>query len=315
MKMTDHLDLTVPQMRLMHIFDTVESKGDFDDRRARAMLDYLRELANESATATPTLDAFLTGTLPPLDFYWYYDAVLREAHQADCSGPAPDQVSLGEYHDALLNCFPRIFLELFPTPEKTVDPARNLLVTWEMGYGWKIREELWHAPSEVREISKIIFDYIETCVNGFPFQYQNFLTRWTHYLLTREWPDNAEELDRERRLRLSYQEVNAHLAAENQAYREASQDHFITIIDAARAVLRLEFGQDDIEAQAEALKKRIMRCNPGLTSVFSGKLRRKYFAVGRVIDAFKRDKTINLTNNAIHDAIRAKAMQRCDLEE
>lgn len=311
------IELSVPQRRLMEIFSQHEDGGDFGDGRIRNLLKYLRELLKKEKVPAKTLDDMLDGLLPPIDFYGYYDATMRNLYgsEPDCYAPMPDELPEAEYLASLRNCFPKVFLELLSKPVKWVDPKGNLILTWALGYDRYICDEVWYASEDTRMIFRIISDYIEIRANPWPSMMEYFLADWTKYLLTREWPDNIEELKYERRLRLSFQEVNAHLAAENQAFREASQDHFITIIDAARAVLRLEFEQDDIEAQAEALKKRIMRCNPGLTPVFSGKLRRKYFAVGRVIDAFKRDKTIKLTNSAIHDAIRAKAAPRSELEE
>jgi hypothetical protein len=311
------IELSVPQRRLMEIFSQHEDGGDFVDGRIRNLLEYLRELLKNENTPAKTLDEMLNGALPPIDFYGYYDATMRNLYGSDpdCYAQMPDELSEAEYLASLRNCFPKIFLALLSKPVKWVDPKGNLILTWAMGYDRYVCDEVWYASEDTRMIFRIISDYIEVRANPWPSMMEYFLADWTKYLLTREWPDNTEELKYERRLRLSFQEVNAHLSAENQAFREASQDHFITIIDAARAVLRVEFGQDDIEVQAEALKKRIMRSNPDLKPIFSGKLRRRYFPVGRVIAAFQGDEKIKLTNNAIHDAIRAKAVPRCDLGE
>ena len=316
MTMNEQLDLTIPQVRLMHIFVYIEHGYDYDDHRAKALLTYLQELVREDGIDTPMLDALLGGTLPPLNFSRYFSEVMREVNQCESAdySPTPNEIPLGEYRDALQNCFPALFPALFPEPVWQIDPARNLLVSWAMGYDRKIQDELWNASDDTCQIATVIYAYIDTCIENWPFLHQSFLSHWNHYLLTRKWPDKSEELERERNLRQSFQEINAHLAAENQAHRLAQDEHLITIIDAARAVLRVEFGQDDVEKLADALKKRIIRGNPALAPALIGKQNREYFSVNTLIPLFQDDDRIHLTNGAIHDAIRARSVPRSKLE-
>ena len=128
------IELTVPQRRLMEIFAKLDGNGDFDDKRVRRLLEYMRELLNQEKVQSKTLGEMLDGTLPPIDFYGYYDATMRDLYEcdSDCYSPAPDELSEADYQDSLIQCFPKIILELLPKPEKWIDPAKNLILTWEM---------------------------------------------------------------------------------------------------------------------------------------------------------------------------------------
>ena len=59
-----------------------------------------------------------------------------------------------------------------------------------MGYGEKVRSELENVyDDELRAVLSVVYDYIQVCISGCLISYQQFLSRWTYYLLTREWPD------------------------------------------------------------------------------------------------------------------------------
>ena len=151
----EHLELTIPQRHLMEIFAKTDVKGDYGDQCVRALLTYVRELLSRQGHHSRTLDALLDGTLPRLDFGRYYHIVMCNVY--DCSidtpGVSPESLPLQEYRNSLRNCFPRIFYDLFPDPVRYIAPERNLLVTWEMGYGEKVRSELENVyDDEMRDV-------------------------------------------------------------------------------------------------------------------------------------------------------------------
>lgn len=188
----EHLELTIPQRHLMEIFAKTDVKGDYGDQCVRTLLMYVRELLSRQGHLSRTLDALLDGTLPQLDFARYYHIVMCKVY--DCSidtpGVSPESLPLQEYRNSLRNCFPRIFYDLFPDPVRYIAPERNLLVTWEMGYGEKVRSELENIyDDELRAVLSVVYDYIQVCISGCLISYQQFLSCWTYYLLTREWPD------------------------------------------------------------------------------------------------------------------------------
>lgn len=310
------IELTVPQRRLMEIFAETEVHGEYGDSRARVLLTYLRERLKEAKIPSPMLDALLDGTLPPLDFSRFFDMVMREVYSCspgEGAGMSPFELSPGEYRDALLNCFPKIIHDLFPEPVATIDPAWNLLVTWTMWYGDKIRDELLNVTDdELISLLGLIYEYLWACTENHPAYHRYFLSHWTRYLLTREWPDKEEELrelwEKEKTLRVSFQNVNAHLVAENTELRNSDKERFITVMDAARAVLRVVYGQDNVDAEADALKKRIVRNNPQLTAAFPGQQGRIFFPVETLIPLFQADRKIGLTEGQIADSIRAKGL-------
>ena len=145
----------------------------------------------------------------------------------------------------------------------------------------------------------------------------NFLAQWTNYLLTREWSDKEafykQKWHSEKALRESYQQVNEHLVKENLELKEAIQERFITIMDAARAVMAKLYHKDDVEVPADNLRKLITRHNSSLAADFTGKQNRSYFAVEKLIPLFKAE-DIALTDGEITDAIINKARTREELE-
>lgn len=314
------IELTVPQRRLMEIFAKLDGNGDFDDKRVRRLLEYMRELLNQEKVQAKTLGEMLDGTLPPIDFYGYYDATMRDLYEcdSDCYSPAPDELSEADYQDSLIQCFPKIILELLPKPEKWIDPAKNLILTWEMGYDRYIHDEVWHTSEETRRIFRIVSDYIEVRAYGWPFMMEHFLSDWTNYLLTREWPDNEafyqQKWQTEKALRESYQNVNTHLVEENHVLKDSLKERFITLTDAARAVLRVIYGQDNVDKEADALRKRISRNNPDMPIAFTGKQGRTFYSVETLIPVFIADRQIGLTEGQIATAIRPAGKSREELE-
>ena len=313
----ERLELTIPQRRLMEIFAKTEVKGDYGDQRVRALLMYVRELLSEHGHHSKNLDSMLDGTLPRLDFRRYYDAAMRAIYDCDdeTGGISPEELSPQEYRESMLNCFPKMFYDLFPKPVQYVMPEFNLLVTWEMWYGDIIKQELMDiGDSELISVLQITYEYIDVCVSGWPEFHQYFLSRWTHYLLTREWPDNEalykQRWLEEKELREAFQKANAHLAKENQEYSDALKEHFITVAEAARAVLRVVYGQDNVEKEADAWRKRIAESGIELGDAIVGRQGRKFYSVTKVIKAFQETNRETVTDVQIADAVNARAVPK-----
>ena len=312
-----HLELTIPQRHLMEIFAKTDVKGDYGDQCVRALLTYVRELLSRQGRHSRTLDALLDGTLPRLDFGRYDHIVMCNVY--DCSidtpGVSPESLPLQEYRNSLRYCFPRIFYDLFPDPVRYIAPERNLLVTWEMGYGEKVRNELENVyDDELRAVLSVVYDYIQVCISGCLISYQQFLSRWTYYLLTREWPDKEafykEKWSHEKELREAFQRANAHLARENQEYSEALNERFITVADAARAVLRTVYDHDNVDREADAWRKRVAESGVELGEAVTGRQRRKFYPVPKIIRAFQETNRETVTDIQIADAINARAIPK-----
>ena len=313
------IELSVPQRRLMEIFAKDLNEGDFGDKRIRLLLEYLRELLADEKMPSDTLCRMLDGTLLDLDFYKFYTAHMCNIYDCDYDSyaPTPDELSAEDYLDSLKNCFPQVFTGLLEKPRQFISASENLILTWEMGYGNRICDEIYTASEETRQIAYIIYDYIDTRSNAWPFMMDNFLAQWTNYLLTREWSDKEafykQKWHSEKALRESYQQVNEHLVKENLELKEAIQERFITIMDAARAVMAKLYHKDDVEVPADNLRKLITRHNSNLVADFTGKQNRSYFAVEKLIPLFKAE-DIALTDGEITDAIINKARTREELE-
>ena len=184
-----------------------------------------------------------------------------------------------------------------------------------MGYGEKVRSELENVyDDELRAVLSVVYDYIQVCVSGCLISYQQFLSRWTYYLLTREWPDKEafykEKWSHEKELREAFQRANAHLARENQEYGEALNERFITVADAARAVLRTVYDHDNVDREADAWRKRVAESGVELGEAVTGRQRRKFYPVPKIIRAFQETNRETVTDIQIADAINARAIPK-----
>ncbi len=316
----DKLSLTIPQRHLMEIFAETHNIGPYGDQCARALLTYLQSLLAEAGYSSPTLDRMLAGTLPPLNFDRFFNQVMCSVYDCDREyWLSPSVIPLQEYQDALLNCFPKVFHDLFPQPTESIDPAKNLLVTWEMWYGDKIVEELDNVKDDdLRGILSLINRYIRVCAAGWPAFHQFFLSWWTHYLLTREWPDDGEifkaKWQAEEEFRKSCQKTLSLTLQENQQLKSAMEGHYITVMEAARAVLRSLYGQDKVEKETDAWRKRVMACGEDLGVPIEGRQGRKYYPVENVIAAFQTTNRESITDEDIADAIHAKSLAKARLK-
>ncbi len=314
------LDLTIPQRHLMEIFANADPISTYGDECVRSLLTYVQSLLTEIHYSSPTLDRMLAGTLPHIDFERRIMVALCEAY--DCSidecGVSLSEITQDDYRGMLQNCYPKIIDDLFPEPVKSIDPTQNLLVTWEMGYGLKIREELWNIENEeFRAILSLIYEYIMVCSSGWPVLYQSFLADWTKYLLTREWPDNEAELraklQEEKELRMSYQKSNIILMKKNQEYEDAKDGSFITVMEAARAVLEKIYGRDSIDKEADAWRKRVTDGKFDLGTPIEGRQGRKFYPVGNIISAFQATNQEMITDEDIAHAIDSRSISKARL--
>ena len=85
----------------------------------------------------------------------------------------------------------------------------------------------------------------------------------------------------------AFQRANAHLARENQEYGNALKERFITVADAARAVLRTVYDHDNVDREADAWRKRIAESGVELGEAVTGRQRRKFYPVPKIIRAFQ----------------------------
>ena len=75
----------------------------------------------------------------------------------DCYIPTPDELSTEDYLDSLKNCFPQVFMGLLETPRQFIKASENLILTWEMWYGNRIRDEIYTASEETRQVAYIVY--------------------------------------------------------------------------------------------------------------------------------------------------------------
>ncbi len=329
MKMNiQQLDLTIPQRHLMEIFADEKYHDNYGNKRIHALLTYMRSLLAESGYASPSLDMLLDGQASPLDFESFYIktvrhevARIRDGKDWEEHAVPPQELSLQKYKKALGRFFPRIFLDLFPKPVKTVNPSTNLLAAWEMGYGQKIRwDELTNVKNDdLKAIMLIIYNYIWVCVNRFPSFYQMFLSSWTHYLLTHEWPDNEaffkEKWLQEEGFRKSCQQTLEYALEENRRLQNALGGRYITVMEAARAVLEKIYGRDSIDKEADAWRKRVTDGKFDLGTPIEGRQGRKFYPVENIISAFQATNQEMITDEDIAHAIDSRSRLKTKLKQ
>lgn len=76
--------------------------------------------------------------------------------------------------------------------------------------------------------------------------------------------------------------------------QELYAERFITIIDAARTVLSMEFGPRFTSKNARALERRIMRMEPDESRTFEGEGSRKLYPIDILIPYFIKDRKVEL---------------------
>ncbi len=96
----------------------------------------------------------------------------------------------------------------------------------------------------------------------------------------------------------------------HQEYGEALNERFITVADAARTVLRTVYDHDNVDREADAWRKRIAESGVELGEAVTGRQRRKFYPVPKIIRAFQETNRETVTDIQIADAINARAIPK-----
>ncbi|MFA6717114.1 MAG: hypothetical protein WCS27_17180 [Victivallaceae bacterium] len=290
----------------------------YDDTLCRKLLKYLQDLLHEKKFKTPQLDMLLAGKYPTLNVEKIINDELNIAHDYEGYYFTPlEDFSCEQYEDILHNLFPPVFSEYFPYGTKSLESDENILLTWHLYAERKVREELWYAPDELRPFCCLIYDYINAKISEDCIIMEHFLRNYNHFILSHKWRETEQlqlKLKEESLLREQFQSINAHLAKENEQYQNALKTRYITLKDAARAVLRIKYHKDDVESKADAVIKRLKRRYPKLPIPLngSGKQGRQYYPVNSLIPLFQS--VIKLPEADISCAIRTVGIPRDQLD-
>ncbi len=253
-----------------------------------------------------------------MDFYSYYKTTMRNLYDCDndCYAPNPDELSIEEYQDTLLNCFPKIIFEFLSTPRKMIDPNDNFILTWELISDINLLEQIWNASEETCRIYRIIYEYLELKCNPYPFVMEEFFSNWTHYILTNEWPDKTSEL--EKKLKKAHEDIdllektNNRYSSRLEEYKVLIEERYTTIKDAARALLIVTMDKNPLENEVNTITKRITRKISELTYI-AGKQNRKYYSIDEITSFFQNDDEINLTNADVKNIIYKNSIPKSQI--
>lgn len=273
----------------------------YDDTTAIELLKYLQTLAHAEKVPTPKLDQYLAGEYPPVDMGWHIDDILRNRCGMEYEGFTDvSAIPLDQYQDICKNIFPEIILKIFPEPVAKLDPYINLLPIWELELYRKVSDEVWYGSDELRGTFALIRDYIYLCVHDWELHTAElFFTSWNEYLLTQKWPDRIAELESELQDAQEYNRT-ADLMLEMQsrrmnALRSAAEEHYITLTDAARRVLTVEFDHNPCDKDVRALAMWLSRQLENADSIQLQDKRSRYFRCEDVLTALEHHTNIRLT--------------------
>ena len=273
----------------------------YDDTTAIELLKYLQTLAHAEKVPTPKLDQYLAGEYPPVDMGWHIDDILRNRCGMEYEGFTDvSAIPLDQYQDICKNIFPEIILKIFPEPVAKLDPYINLLPIWELELYRKVSDEVWYGSDELRGTFALIRDYIYLCVHDWELHTAElFFTSWNEYLLTQKWPDRIAELESELQDAQEYNRT-ADLMLEMQsrrmnALRSAAEEHYITLTDAARRVLTVEFDHNPCDKDVRALAMWLSRQLENAESIQLQPKRPRYFRCEDVLTAFEKHSDIKMT--------------------
>ena len=143
----------------------------YDDAIALELLKYLQALARSEKLATPSLDLYLAGKYPAMDLGRHIVNILRDRLDApELERPDVGQMSAEEYREVCANIFPRVVLDIYPTPSKTLDPYANLFPVWTLELKERVAEEVWCSSEKFRNTFFTIIWIVKKCRVDF----QNF---------------------------------------------------------------------------------------------------------------------------------------------
>ena len=296
------LQITSIAADLMRIFARRHYNSDrYDDTTAIELLKYLQTLAHAEKVPTPKLDQYLAGEYPPVHIGCHIaNTLCNQCGMEDVEIPDMTTMSLEEYQDICKNIFPEVILKIFPEPVAKLDPYVNLLPIWELELYKKVSDEVWYGSDELRNVFALVRDYISLCVyDWYCCIAERFFASWNEYLLTQKWPDRIAELETELQDALEYNRT-ADLMLEMQsrrmnALRSAAEEHYITLTDAARRVLTVEFNHNPCDKDVRALAMWLSRQLENAESIQLQPKRPRYFRCEDVLNAFEKHSDIKMT--------------------
>ena len=296
------LEITSIAADLMRIFAQRHYSNDrYNDTTAIELLKYLQTLAHAEKVPTPKLDQYLAGEYPPVHIGCHIaNTLCNQCGMEDVEIPDMTTMSLEEYQDICKNIFPEVILKIFPEPVAKLDPYINLLPIWELELYEKVSDEVWYGSDELRNVFALVRDYISLCVyDWYCCIAERFFASWNEYLLTQKWPDRIAELETELQDALEYNRT-ADLMLEMQsrrmnALRSAAEEHYITLTDAARRVLTVEFNHNPCDKDVRALAMWLSRQLENAESIQLQPKRPRYFRCEDVLNAFEKHSDIKMT--------------------
>ena len=296
-------EITSVAADLMKIFAQREYNSKwYDDTNAIELLKYLQTLAHAENVPTPKLDQYLAGEYPPVNMKCHIVDTLCNQCGMENVEESLDMttISLEEYQEICKNIFPDIILRIFPEPVVKLDPYINLLPIWWLELYRKVSDEVWYGSDELRGTFALIRDYIYLCVHDWELHTAElFFTSWNEYLLTQKWPDRIAELESELQDAQEYNRT-ADLMLELQsrrmnALRCAAEEHYITLTDAARRVLTVEFNHNPCDKDVRALAMWLSRQLENAESIQLQPKRPRYFRCEDVLNTFEKHSDIKMT--------------------
>ena len=291
----------------------------YDDAIALELLKYLQALARSEKLATPSLDLYLAGKYPAMDLGRHIVNILRDRLDApELERPDVGQMSAEEYREVCANIFPRVVLDIYPTPSKTLDPYANLFPVWTLELKERVAEEVWCSSEKFRNTFFMIREYIFLCVNNWPEGLAHwFLIMWNGYLLNHQWSDRIAELETALQEERDYSHAAEIMLAQQSKriveLRKAGEEHYITLTDAAKRALEVEFGRHYDSKDLKALTMRLSRQLEGVESLQPRKRRHKYFRVDDVLNVLKNDPEIKATMEQLRIQILDAGVPRSEI--
>lgn len=291
----------------------------YDDAIALELLKYLQSLARSEKLATPSLDLYLAGKYPAMDLGRHIVNILRDRLDApELERPDVGQMSAEEYREVCANIFPRVVLDIYPTPSKTLDPYANLFPVWTLELKERVAEEVWCSSEKFRNTFFMIREYIFLCVNNWPDGLAHwFLIMWNGYLLNHQWSDRIAELETALQEERDYSHAAEIMLAQQSKriveLRKAGEEHYITLTDAAKRALEVEFGRHYDSKDLKALTVRLSRQLEGVESLQPRKRRHKYFRVDDVLNVLENDPEIKATAEQLRIQILDAGVPRSEI--
>ena len=291
----------------------------YDDAIALELLKYLQALARSEKLATPSLDLYLAGKYPAMDLGRHIVNILRDRLDApELERPDVGQMSAEEYREVCANIFPRVVLDIYPTPSKTLDPYANLFPVWTLELKERVAEEVWCSSEKFRNTFFMIREYIFLCVNNWPEGLAHwFLIMWNGYLLNHQWSDRIAELETALQEERDYSHAAEIMLAQQSKriveLRKAGEEHYITLTDAAKRALEVEFGRHYDSKDLKALTMRLSRQLEGVESLQPRKRRHKYFRVDDVLNVLENDPEIKATAEQLRIQILDAGVPRSEI--